>query len=157
MRTIATKLTKRGGSEMADQDIMKLAQEWLAAQSAGDYHRMEATLAEDVMYHELATQRRIQGRQALIDLQQEWRQTFPDVKGTIQNIFVSGNQALAEMVWEGTFRGDMITPGGTIPATGRRMEHLSTAFVYAVEGGKIKEIRHYFDVRSLLQQIGAMP
>ena len=142
---------------MADQDIMKLAQEWLDAQSTGDYNRMGTTLIDDVMYNELGTQRRIQGRQALINLQQEWRQAFPDVKGTIQNIFVSGNQALAEMIWDGTFRGDMVTPEGTIPATGRRMEQLATAFVYAVEGGKIKEIRHYFNVMSLLQQIGAMP
>lgn len=56
---------------MADQDIMKLAQEWLDAQSAGDYNRMGATLADDVIYNELGTQRRIQGRQALINLQQE--------------------------------------------------------------------------------------
>jgi ketosteroid isomerase-like protein len=83
---------------MADQDIMKLAHEWLNAQSTGDYHRMGATLADDVVYSELGTQRRIQGRQALINLQQEWRQVFPDVKGTLQNIFVSGNQALAEMI-----------------------------------------------------------
>ena len=136
---------------MADQDIMKLEKEWLHAQSTGDYTRMEATLADDVIYHEIGTQRRIQGRQALINLQQEWRQTIPDVKGTIQNIFVSGNQALAEMTWEGTFRGDMATPRGTIPAKGRRMDQLFTAFVYSVEGGKIKEIRHYFDIVSLLR------
>ena len=37
------------------------------------------------------------------------------------------------------------------------MEHLATAFVYTVEGGKIKDIRHYFNVMALLQQIGAMP
>ena len=101
---------------MADQDIMKLAQDWLQAQSTGDYARMGATLAEDVIYHEIGTQRRIQGRQALITLQQEWRQALPDVKGTIQNSFASGNQALAEITWEGTFQGDLVTPQGTVPA-----------------------------------------
>ena len=136
---------------MIEQDIRQLAQEWLQAQSTGDYARMGATLADDVMYHEIGTQRRIQGRQALINLQQEWRQAVPDVKGTIQNIFASGNQALAEMIWEGTFRGDLVTPRGTIPAQGRRMEPLLTAFVYTVEGGKIKDIRHYFDIVSLLR------
>jgi len=142
---------------MAEQDIRQVAQDWLQAQSTGDYTRMGATLADDVIYDELGTQRRVQGRQALVDLQQAWRRSFPDVKGTIQNLFVSGNQALAEMVWDGTFRGDMATPTGTIPATGRRMEHLCTAFVYTVEGGKIKEIRHYFDSMALLKQLGALP
>jgi steroid delta-isomerase-like uncharacterized protein len=136
---------------MADQDIMKLAQDWLQAQSTGDYARMGATLAEDVIYHEIGTQRRIQGRQALITLQQEWRQALPDVKGTIQNSFASGNQALAEITWEGTFQGDLVTPRGTVPAKGKRLEPLLTAFVYTVEGGKIKEIRHYFDIVSLLR------
>ena len=142
---------------MADQDIIKLAQEFFDAHNAGDDDRMGATLADDVKYNELGTQRRLQGPQAVITVHQEWRQTFPDVKGTIQNIFVSGNQALAEMTFDGTFQGDMVTPGGTIPANGKRIEQFPTAFVYEVEGGKIKEIRQYFDVMSLLQQIGAMP
>ena len=47
---------------MAEQDIRQLAQDWLQAQSTGDYTRMGATLADDVIYDELGTQRRVQGR-----------------------------------------------------------------------------------------------
>src|SRR5262249_60368730 len=53
-----TKRTARGGRAMAEQDIRQLAQDWLQAQSTGDYTRMGATLAEDVIYDELGTQRR---------------------------------------------------------------------------------------------------
>lgn len=142
---------------MAEQDIIKLAQEMLDAHNAHDNSRLGATVTDDFIYHEFGTQRSVRGRQAWLDIWQGWRQTFPDVKGTITKIFVSGNQALAETVWEGTFQGDLVTPRGTIPATGKRLEQFPVAFVYAVEGGKFKEVHLYFDLMSLLQHIGAMP
>ena len=44
-----------------------------------------------------------------------------------------------------------------MPATGRRLERFPVAFVYVVEGGQFKEVHLYFDLLSLLQQIGARP
>jgi len=142
---------------MTEQDTIKLAQEMLDAHNAHDNSRLGATVTDDFLYDEFGTQRSVRGRQAWLDIWQGWRQTFPDVKGAITNIFVSGNQALAETVWDGTFQGDLATPGGTIPATGRRMEQFPVAIVYVVEGEKFKEVNLYFDLMSLLQQIGASP
>ena len=142
---------------MTEQDIIKLAQEMLDAHNAHDNNRLGATVTDDFIYHEFGTQRRVRGRQAWLDLWQGWRQTFPDVKGTITNIFVSGNQALAETVWDGTFQGALVTSGGTAPATGRRMEQFPVALVYVVEGDKFKEVHNYFDLMSFLQQVGARP
>jgi len=142
---------------MTEQDIIKLAQEMIDAHMAHDNDRLGATVTDDFIYHEFGTQRSVRGRQAVLDIWQGWRQAFPDVKGAITTIFVSGNQALAETVWEGTFQGALITPGGTIPGTGKRLEQFPVAFVYTVEGDKFKEVHNYFDLISLLQQIGAMP
>ena len=107
--------------------------------------------------NELGTQRRVQGRDEWINVWQEWRRVFPDIKGTVQNILVSGNQGAEEVTWEGTFRGDLAFPGRTIPATGGRIEQFPTAFVFTVEGRKVKEIHNYFDLTTLLQGIGATP
>lgn len=41
--------------------------------------------------------------------------------GTSESIIVSGNQAAAEITWEGTNLGDLVAPGGTIPASGKRV------------------------------------
>jgi steroid delta-isomerase-like uncharacterized protein len=142
---------------MTEQDIIKLAQEMIDAHMAHDNGRLGATVTDDFIYHEFGTQRNVRGRQAWLDIWQGWRQTFPDVKGAITHIFVSGNQALAETVWEGTFQGALATPGGPLPATGKRLEQFPVAFVYVVEGEKFKEVHLYFDLMSLLQQIGAMP
>ncbi len=139
---------------MADQDIINLIREQIDAQGAGDDNRLGATVTDDYVYNEIGTQRRVQGREAWLEIWRGWGQAFPDVNGTVQNVFVSGNHAVAETTWNGTLRGDFAAPGGTIAANGKHMQQLATAFVYTVEGGKLKECNVYFDLTTLLQQIG---
>jgi steroid delta-isomerase-like uncharacterized protein len=125
---------------MADQDIINLTREMLGA-----------TVTDDFVYDEVGTQRRVQGRQECIEFLEGWKQAFPDFTGTIKNIFVSGNQALAEIVWDGTFKGDLVLPGQTIRATGKSLR-FPAALVLTVEGGKVKEVREYSDLMTPLQQ-----
>ena len=138
---------------MADQDIINLLREQIDAQGAGDNDRLGATVADDLIYNEFGTGRLVQGRQEWLDIWEGWRQVFPDVKGTIQNIFVSGNQVSVETTFDGTFQGDLGTPGGTIPANGQRMEKFPVSIVATVEEGKITEERLYFDLTTLLVQL----
>ncbi len=138
---------------MADQDIINLIREQIDAQGARDDNRLGATVTDDYIYNEIGTQRRVQGREAWVEMWQGWRQAFPDVKGTVQNVFVSGNQAVAEITWDGTLRGDFVGPGGTISANGKHMQQFPTAFVYTAEGAKLKEVNVYFDIAALVQQI----
>lgn len=140
---------------MAQTDIIGLAQEMLDAQFAHDDARLGATVSEDFLYEEIGSQRRAQGREEFVDMWREWRRVFPDVKGTIKNSFVSGDQAVTETSWDGTFRGDLSVPGQTIPATGKRMQQYPVAFVYKEADGKLTQMRAYFDMATLLQQIGA--
>ncbi len=138
---------------MADQDIINLIREQIDAQGARDDNRLGATVTDNYVYNEFGSQRRVQGRQPWVDIWQGWRQAFPDVKGTVQNVFVSGNQAMAEITWDGTLQGDFAGPGGTISANGKRMQQLPTAFVYTAEGVKLKEVNVYFEIAGLIQQI----
>ncbi|MBM3947715.1 MAG: ester cyclase [SAR202 cluster bacterium] len=141
---------------MAEQDAIKTVQANIAAFNAGDAQKMAATTAENAVYEEMATQRRIQGRDATIQLAMEWRQAFPDAKGTIQRITASGNTVTAEIFWEGTHKGALPSPAGTIPATGKKVQ-MRAVQVTTVEGGKLKHTNHYFDLMTMLQQIGAAP
>ena len=142
---------------MAEQEIIALLREQIDTYGAGDNDRMVATVTDDIIYNEIGTGRRVEGSQEWLNIWEEWRQVFPDLKGTIQNIIVSGNQLSAETTWNGTFQGDLASPGGTIPANGKRMEQFPVAFFATVEEGKIKEESLYFDLQSMLQQLGAMP
>jgi steroid delta-isomerase-like uncharacterized protein len=141
---------------MAEQDVVKLAREEIDAFNAGDWQRFKTPLAADAIYQEPATQRRVQGPDQAVQISQAWREAFPDVKGTITNAMASGNTAVLEITWEGTQRGPLTSPSGTIPASGKRVS-LPAVQVVTVQGNKIKETRHYFDMMSMMQQLGALP
>ena len=71
------------------------------------------------------------------------------------NAFASGNTVVLEITWQGTHTGPLEMPNGTIPASGKR-QSTPSAWIFQFEGVKIKESHHYFDMVTLLQQIGAM-
>ena len=81
---------------------------------------------------------------------------MPDATGTVTNALASGNTVTLQVTWEGTQTGPLKGPMGTIPASGRR-QVTPAAWILTFEGEKIKESHHYFDMLSLLTQIGAIP
>ena len=61
-----------------------------------------------------------------------------------------------ELTWEGTQSGPMATPDGQeLPPSNKRIT-VKSVEVIEIENSKIKVLRHYFDLMTILQQIGAM-
>jgi steroid delta-isomerase-like uncharacterized protein len=141
---------------MAEQNLTQIARELIEAFNAGDVSRFKKTVAADVVYDEVGTQRQIRGADNWVRTWEQWRHAMPDVKGTITNTVSSGNTVVQEITWEGTQSGPLELPGGTSPASGKRQVTRATQ-VMVFEGDRVKESRHYFDMLSLLQQIGAIP
>jgi len=67
-----------------------------------------------------------------------------------------GDTVVLEVTWKGTQNGPLETPGGIIPPSGKQWT-VQAAQVIKIQNGKIKEFRQYFDLLTLLQQIGAAP
>ncbi len=132
-----------------------VARESIEAFSAGDWERFRAAHAEDVVEDELATQRRIEGIDALVESNEGWRRAFPDANGEVTNTYESGDVAVLEITWSGTQSGPLEMPDGELPASNKRVE-VRACQVFRVEGDRIAESRHYFDMTTLLQQVGAM-
>jgi steroid delta-isomerase-like uncharacterized protein len=139
---------------MTAEQMIKIAREQVDAFNHGDWERLEAGLAADATYNELATQRKADGPERIVELFRGWKTAFPDAAGTVTSAVGSGNTAVLEVTWKGTQTGPLVTAEGTIPASGKSQE-TPAAFFFAFEGGKIKESRQYFDSLSLLKQIGA--
>ncbi len=137
-------------------DLTSIAREAVEAFNASDWERSKAILTPDYVYNELGTQRRIEGPEEVVAAMQVWKEAMPDVVGTVTNTFVSGNTVTLQVTWEGTQTGPLEGPMGTIPASGRR-QVTPAAWIFTFEGEKIKESHHYFDMMTLLTQIGAMP
>ena len=138
------------------QSAEDVARESIESYNAGDFDRLRSLLADDFYEEELATQRRLEGADARVEAAQAWKQTFPDERGTITGAYTSGNTVAIELTWEGTQSGPMATPDGQqLPASNKRIT-VKSVEVIEIEDGKIKVLRHYFDLMTLLQQIGAM-
>ena len=133
-----------------------VATELVESFNDADWRRFRATLDPDVVYEETGTQRRIQGADAYVRLCQGWKEAFPDVRGAVRQAAASAQTVAQEVVWEGTHRGPLAGPGGTIPPSGKRVSVRGTMW-YTVAEGRAREIHHHLDVLSMMQQLGALP
>ena len=119
-----------------------------------NWDKVKAVFAEKGVYDEKGTGRRIQGIGQIIEAWQGWGKAIPDSKATFVAEYASGDTAVLEVVWKGVHTGPLQTPTGIIPPSNKRIE-LPACQVLKVEGGKVKSFTHYFDMATLLTQIGA--
>jgi ketosteroid isomerase-like protein len=62
-----------------------------------------------------------------------------------------------EILWEGTHQGPLqAATGDTIAATGKAIK-VPAVQIVKVSGDRITEIRHYFDLLTLMAQLGVVP
>ena len=137
-------------------DMTAVATEVVDAFGMGDWRRFRATLHPDVVYEETGTHRRVEGADAYVQLCQGWKDAFPDGRGTVRRTVADGQTVAQEVLWEGTHRGPLVGPGGTVPPSGRQIQMLGTMW-YTVADGLVREIHSHLDVLAMLQQIGALP
>jgi len=141
-----------GGPIMAN--VLEIAKASITAFNEKNWDKMKALLAADAIYDEKATQRRIQGSDQIIQALQGWVAAFPDANGTFVREFATEDTAILELVWKGTHTGPLQTPSGIIPASNRLVE-MPACELMRVEDERIKYDSHYFDLLTLLTQIGA--
>ena len=133
---------------MTEREAIRIASESVEAWSAGNWERVKAAVAPDVTYDEIGGQRKLQGAEAFVNAYQGWKAAGPDGKGTITNAFAQGNSVLIEVTWTATNTGPM----GSNPPTGKKW-NVRGAQVVILEGNKIKELRQYFDMNTIVQQL----
>lgn len=124
--------------------------------AAGNWNEYRAALANNVVYEEIATRQRVQGPDEYLNLVKRWKTAFPDLRANVIEVNVVGDRVIAEVEWVGTHRGQLEAPFGTIPAT-NKSGSIRAALVYKIENGKIREGHHYFDLFSLMMQLGLAP
>jgi steroid delta-isomerase-like uncharacterized protein len=140
---------------MSKPDLIRLARINVEAYNASDWQQLREVLAPDVVYDEVGTQRRLEGAERMIEAYQGWKQVAPDGHGTITKAFASGASVTLEVVWKGTQMGPLASPEGVVPPSGKQWV-VPGAQVISFEGDKIKHMRQYFDMMTLLEHIGVV-
>ena len=137
------------------QSVVDTAKAQITAYNQKDWNAVTDVLAPGCVYDEVGTHRRIQGINDILTAWRGWATALPDSNATFDNVSVSGNTVTLEITWRGTHNGPLQTPTGALPASGRKME-LRACQVVDVADGKVQAVRHYFDMATLLQQLGAV-
>jgi steroid delta-isomerase-like uncharacterized protein len=137
-------------------DAAAVADRLLQAFNDADWGTFRAVLADDAVYVEAGTGRRIEGADAYLALCQGWKEALPDVRGTVERVLADGGTVAQEVTWRGTHTGPLPTPDGIVPASGAGVSVAATLWT-SVRGDTVAEVHHHLDVLMLLTQIGALP
>ena len=138
---------------MSRKSPIDVAKAPILAYNKKDWEGVRAAIAPGFILDEVGTQRKIRGVNDVIAAFQGWAKALPDSKATIKSAFTSGNTVVLEVTWRGTHTGPLQTPRGEIAATGKKFE-VRACQVVEITKDKAKAMRHYFDMTTLLQQLG---
>ena len=138
---------------ISQQQLVDAAKAPLIAFNEKDWDAVRASITSDFVYDEVATHRKVQGVDQVIPLWQGWATAFPDAKATFDRALPSDNTVVLELTWRGTHKGPLQTPKGAIAATGKSIE-IRACLVSEIAGEKAKLQRHYFDMATMMHQLG---
>jgi len=147
MTTPTTKLTPK--------QLIDAAKAPLLAYSAKDWDKVQRSITANFVYDEVGTARRVQGIDNVIPVWKGWATAMPDSKATFNAAHVSGNTVVLEVTWTGTHTGPLDLPTGTVAGTGKQID-LRAAAIFEITNGKASTQRHYFDMATMLKQLGIM-
>jgi steroid delta-isomerase-like uncharacterized protein len=111
-------------------------------------------VAYDPMYPEP-----LRGRDAIRKDAATFFKGFPDIRyEIITTVEKDDRNGADEIRLTGTHTGPLATPTGQdLPPTNKRVELKGGAFIRLNERGEIVEERRYYDVATVLRQLGVMP
>jgi steroid delta-isomerase-like uncharacterized protein len=136
------------------QSVVDIAKSQITAYNQKDWTAVAAVLAPGCVYDEVATHRRVQGVNDIMAAWRGWATAIPDSRASFDSISVSGNTVTLELTWRGVHTGPLETPAGALAPSGRSMD-IRACQVVEVADGKVQSIRHYFDMATLLRQLGS--
>jgi limonene-1,2-epoxide hydrolase len=136
------------------QSLIDAARAPIVAFSDKNWNAVRDSVASDVIYDEVATHQLTEGVNHVIAFWKGWALAFPDSRATFNNAVVSGNTVILEVTWRGSHTGPLQLGERRLEATNRRIE-VRACQVCELVAGKPRVIRQYFDLQTMLQQIGA--
>jgi steroid delta-isomerase-like uncharacterized protein len=153
-------LLARAGSQTLINEGEIMSDELIAAAklpnigySEKDWDKTVASVTPDFVYDEVASHRKSENAEGYIEMCKGWATAFPESRATFHNAYVIGNTVVLELTWNGTHTGPMMTPNGEVPATGKNIS-MRACQVVEIKDGKAASMVQYFDINTMLAQLG---
>jgi ketosteroid isomerase-like protein len=80
---------------------------------------------------------------------------FPDMHRELYRLYETGDTVIVELALQGTHKGPLALPNGTIPPTGKRMD-APCCDVFRLKSGKIESFNCYPSGTIILGQLGVL-
>jgi steroid delta-isomerase-like uncharacterized protein len=138
---------------MPNSKLIDIVKNQLVSFANSDWASYRKTVTDDVIYEEEGTARKVTGADEYMKLLKEWKSAFPDAKANIKEIIATGDAVVAEVEWQATHKGAMPGAGGKIPPSNKSVR-VPAVLVTRFDGDKTSSVHHYFDLVTLLRQIG---
>ena len=126
------------------------------------YHLAEATskntvgfvslFAEGGYFYDVAGGKKYYGQEIGLTVD-VYASAFPDMHRELYSLYFSDNVVIVELSLNGTHKGDLVLPAGTIAPTGKEM-HAPCCDVFHLTNGKVTSFHCYVAVPILLEQLG---
>lgn len=137
---------------MSASDVI---QRWVDAVNRRDPAEFAELYAPNAVVHDPQYPAPLEGRDSVHRDMVDFFRTFPDLQVTLRSSVISGNEFALEAGFTGTHGGTLVTPGGELPATGRRVDFRAAGF-YRLDGrGRVLEERRYLDLAGIAEQLQA--
>lgn len=134
------------------------AEQWLkanvAAMNSKDIDQILSIYTDDCIMENIPAGLTLNGKKEFRNFYEELFTAYPDFMVELQSNFASGNQVCGESIMSGTHKGKM--PDMPIEPTGKYFS-VQGASVTELKDDKAYRTRIYFDMASMLQQLGVMP
>jgi predicted ester cyclase len=118
----------------------------------GNLDAAEEIIAPDYVSHE-PTSGETRGREVAKQFAATYREAFPDLQTTIEDMVAEGDKVVVRFRGRGTHQGETEVFG---PPTGKRME-MTGITINRVSDGKIIEAWTNSDALGMMQQLGLIP
>jgi steroid delta-isomerase-like uncharacterized protein len=132
---------------------LETAKRFYAAMGAGDFAGMTACFSADCPTVTPAGTMNPAEHEAF---GRSFKAALPDAHMAIEKAVEAGPEVFVAGRFRGTHTGALVTPQGTLPASGKPLD-LPYADYFRVEDGKIIEHRVYWDQADMMTQLGASP
>jgi len=141
---------------MSKEDHATVIQALFDAFNKGDLVSAASLVTQDFELIDVPAGYTFHGSDGLLQWFQGFLTAGPDAKTEIFNTIVEDDWVATEHIGRFTHTGPLVTPGGEIPPTGRRVE-IQIAEFYQMKDGKIRSLRAYYDSATMMRQLGLMP
>jgi ketosteroid isomerase-like protein len=124
----------------------------LAEGNARDTSRFVSCFTDDGYFYDVSAGKKYFGREIGLTVD-VYATAFPDMHRELYSLRSFGDHVLVELSLNGTHKGDLVIPAGTIPPTGKQM-HAPCCDVFRLKDGKVFSFHCYVAVPILLEQLG---